>query len=339
MKSRRAFNIISDFYPMKKHPKNFSSLDPTLLLPDDMDFTAYRRRIFRNRTPLFKVFQELIPFPECKITELEYKQTFTDFVFAIVCDYQISYGLIMSIFHTYLIYWSATRFWYSPELGTLWTFNGTSTRVPSLVDFCGIVQFWIYTITFAARVWRKWIDESYLLFYSTFLMNANLLVAFWCVYSSDKFLLSGSKFYGTWNAVYIPIIYWWIYLFSIRNRLSIAGFEVLKDVFGGPLERDGLRIERAKRLVHRIWVAFTPLYILAVYRYFIISSRVFMFEVLQAKPQGIFLIAFICICSSLPMSIWYSYLMFQIKIIHWKADDEAIIILNFEEETKIGLVH
>ena len=272
----------------------------------------------------------------------------------------VGYGLASYTLHLYLVGTAWSRVRYCASTGSIAYFLPSSetnacSRPHSLVDTTGWIQFVFYSLTLFCHVWFPGL-EGYLMMHGSFFMNAALLLTFWSVPWGFQWTLSGGSYFGTWNAVYGPIFWWWVYLFWNRNRMGLSFWFATEELFQRLPKDDDSHPEKLtihSRLqsilksdqlhttliwIHRLWMAITPFIVARIYLYF--KPGVSIHALVDVPDPNIFVMIIVCFMSSLSLLIWYSYLTFQIRHVEWKVPyRQAVVVLSFENETSLALVY
>jgi hypothetical protein len=146
-------------------------------------------------------------------------------------------------------------------------------------------------------------------------------------------MLSGGRRYTTWNAVYIPIIYWCLFLLCLRNRMALSFWETrehaksaVPSLGSGQDEFFGYRhsfiqkiiprrryFKIANRLVLFFWIRFTAAVFLYLYTCYLgHHGNVHMLRVIDVPVSslpGYFWTAVLCGLSFGGLFTWLSYLV------------------------------
>ncbi|KAI8910939.1 hypothetical protein EDD86DRAFT_203979 [Gorgonomyces haynaldii] len=331
------------------HPKRSDSFDPIFLF-DQTEGSRYLEELIHYRKQLFRMFLKYVPCPEA-VEDDEYKKVFMDYIHYITSDMRISRSLFGWLVHFYILYTCWTRACYNPETART---QYLPRQSPELVDFCSLILYYYHlTTTISHFLYPKL--EYFIMFYGSFIVNSVLVWAWWQVPSKHDWILSGGV-YQSWNAVYTPLFWWFVYLWNNRNRMGLSYWEHMYDIYEcvgytpfttnhsllKPLESvlkrlDFTRMRLMFDILHRIFLYLTPLFVIRLFAYYRSGWQVSNADVVQL-PSWLFTL-FLCAVCYLCMTIWYTYLTFQIHCVYWFKDLKSGVVLNFfEGESTLALV-
>jgi hypothetical protein len=183
-------------------------------------------------------------------------------------------------------------------------------------------------------------------------MSHSLWATFWLVDPMAKWNLgsSGLPIYSSWNAVYIPLLYWFLFSASFSMQAGIAAFLGSNDctdllyrnqLFASPKIVDRLMgyVRVVNQATHRPALFLSSF---GIYWFYSIGKPIVPMlyygnDVIY--PPSMF--SFLAICSfTFCISItWSSYLTFQYQFIVWDEEgDSGLIILNRDKHYSIAVI-
>lgn len=305
--------------------KTTGTFDPKVYIIDgeNEEFADYgfKKQIFLHRYGLFELFKKLNPTYDAS----DEHYLFVEFINKSVISMNHTYTIIGYIIHFYFVYWSWSRILYCPVINK-WTIQ-CEYRPWTLVDASGYIQALYYTLSFISQPNFQQIIH----YHGTLIMNGTLFLT-WCLVDWNySWILSGSKTYSTWNAVYIPIVYYMFFIYNL-SRIGMASWI-----------QSNHRNTELKSTIHKIvqktWRA-TYLLLHATVLLLFWSVKIHYPGMDDfADPSYIFLGFLIFIISSVSF-VMISFLTYQYDLVVWDQYwTRGLAIMCFADEVTVGMIY
>ncbi|KAI8892689.1 hypothetical protein BC833DRAFT_610910 [Globomyces pollinis-pini] len=317
------------------------SFDCRVYLNEDREtMTKFDTLVFKHRHKLYALFKHWVK--DTQEASAEELKEFNEFLDIVTIDMKMSYSIFGLIFHGYLIYWSWKRVLYCPT--GEWV---CPTRPWTLVDQTGWIQALFYTIL-AIPIPKLQIFTFY---HGSLIMQGCHFMTWWLVDSNTIWSLHGQTGFSTWNAIWIPLIYWNLFSFVMRQYFGLSHWmynnnleelkEELKESKVGKTEKTGLQIWILYIYTKLLQFEFLFIPILGTQLYWYFHTTVLDSPLMDvtSKPSYIFYI-FTLIVSWFVNSFWYDFLTFQYQLIIW--DEfwyEGLVVMSYDKEITVGFMY
>ena len=320
--------------------KKKQEFDPSLFLKSCgiSGTESFKQVLLSHSNGLFELFKKMHPIPG-NADEEEIGTVFIDFINYVTIDSQMSYSLLGMVIHLYLTIWSGGRVF--ATCNSYWSLFHTA-RIPTLTEFTGKIQFLYYLL-----LWIPYPTiNQFISYYGTIITGSSLWMTFFLIRTDFVHVLNwGNKDgYYSWNAVYIPVIYFAIFTFSYARQISLSCWIWATDRDYYFTDGEYIKSSRILNIIKLInlWTwkivyMFMPL--LSVWMFWLTRPSILVESDLIFWPSTISLMIYSSIITAV-FTGWLTFLTFQIQFIIWEKEwKSGIVVMNYGSDINIGVIY
>ncbi|EGF82953.1 hypothetical protein BATDEDRAFT_21202 [Batrachochytrium dendrobatidis JAM81] len=361
---------------------------------------SFHHQIYEHRYRLYRAYEAAVP-KTSPVSDEDDQACFLDFIDTVCIDMRISYGLSMYLLHLYICTTMWSRVFYcvqpfSTDFSTLqhllqnttpssyiasimsyflpWKWQlpflriSCSTRPFMFVDLLDEIQLVYYLAAFISYHFYPALD-AWLAIYGMHLINGMLCMAFWFgdPTRSAQWTLSGhantsTGYFGSWNALYTPLIMWWVYLLGRRNYMGILSWQHMERIEMQKRMHASIDAEISKTSQHEftkselhsifinrlvgateswvyfIWSYVAPVIVPLLWRC-VLRPNVPEVDDLSEKTPWIWTMVLSVMCT-FALRLWVSFLSFQMQCVTWFVPYVSGFVINkFEKSVSIGIIY